>query len=99
MGIIFKPDQTTFILKTPVKSYDTSTEANTFVLPPDVWGIAIDDSKIQRKLLRRFFIHAGIHEHHQVILGQNSNEILKFVEFTVNFIKRHPNDRCKFTFS
>lgn len=95
VSISFEPDQTQFVFEAPVKLYDASAEANAFVIPSGVWGIAIDDSKIQRKLLRRFFVHAGIHEHHQVILGQNSEEILNFVDFTVNFVKRHPGDRCE----
>jgi len=57
-----------------------------------VWGIAIDDSKIQRKLLRHFFIHAGIQENRQVILGHNRDEISSFVEFILSFVKRHPDD-------
>ena len=93
--ITFKADQTEFIFKAPVKLYDTSSEANAFLIPSGVWGIAIDDSKIQRKLLRRFFLHAGVHEHHQIILGQDSEEISGFVDFAVDFVKRHPDDLCK----
>eukprot|EP00804_Cyclotella_cryptica_P000589 CCRYP_009976-RA/>CCRYP_009976-RA protein AED:0.28 eAED:0.28 QI:429/1/1/1/1/1/3/820/1200 len=92
VGISFEPEQTVFVFRAPVQLYDTSSEANSFVIPSGVWGIAIDDSKIQRKLLRRFFVHAGIPEHHQIILGQNSEEISSFVEFTVDFVERHPDD-------
>lgn len=99
VDILFKQDQTEFLFEAPVELYDTSSKANSFEVPPGVWGIAIDDSKIQRKLLRRFFVHAGIHENHQIILGRNSDEILQFVDFTVNFVKRHPNDRCKLPFA
>jgi signal transduction histidine kinase len=95
VDISFEDDQTVFSFEAPVKLYDESLEANAFAIPQGVWGIAIDDSKIQRKLLRRFFVHAGIHEHHQIILGQNPEEILNFVDFAVNFVKRHPNDRCE----
>ena len=95
VGISFEPEQTVFIFKAPVELYDASSEVGAFVIPVGVWGIAIDDSKIQRKLLRRFLVHAGIHEQHQIILGQNSEEILDFVKFTINFVKQHPNDRCK----
>jgi len=91
--INFEDDRTVFVFRAPCKVYDAATkESNHFHLPPGVWGIAIDDSKIQRKLLRRFFIHAGIQEHHQIILGQNSDEISTFVEFVVDFVQRHPND-------
>jgi hypothetical protein len=92
VDILFHPDRTEFVFKAPVKLYDTSSKANKFFIPSGVWGIAIDDSKIQRKLLRRFFIHAGVNEHHQIILGQNSDEISTFVDFTVDFIQRHSDD-------
>lgn len=95
VGISFEPERTVFTFKAPVELYDASSEAGAFVIPVGVWGIAIDDSKIQRKLLSRFLVHTGIHEQHQIILGQNSQEILDFVNFTTNFVKKHPDDRCK----
>jgi len=91
--ITFEEDHTEFVFRAPCKVYDAPLrEADHFHLPSGVWGIAIDDSKIQRKLLRRFFVHAGIQEHHQIILGQNNEEISSFVEFVVDFIKRHPDN-------
>ena len=63
VDIRFEKTRTVFTFQAPVKVYDApSRDVGTFHLPPGVWGIAIDDSKIQRKLLRRFFIHAGIQE-------------------------------------
>ncbi|KAL7493844.1 hypothetical protein ACHAWT_002670 [Skeletonema menzelii] len=93
VDIRFEETRTVFTFQAPVKVYDApSCDVGTFHLPPGVWGIAIDDSKIQRKLLRRFFIHAGIHENRQVILGHSRDEISGFVEFFVDFVKRHPDD-------
>mmetsp|Transcript_29734 Transcript_29734/g.46009 ORF Transcript_29734/g.46009 Transcript_29734/m.46009 type:complete len:1225 (-) Transcript_29734:27-3701(-) len=93
VDIQFEETRTVFSFQAPVKVYDApSRDVGTFHLPPGVWGIAIDDSKIQRKLLRRFFIHAGIQENRQVILGHNRDEISGFVEFIIDFVKRHPDD-------
>ena len=93
VDIQFEETRTIFTFQAPVKVYDApSRDVGTFHLPPGVWGIAIDDSKIQRKLLRRFFIHAGIQENRQVILGHNKDEISGFVDFVVDFVKRHPGD-------
>ena len=93
VDIRFEETRTVFTFQAPVKVYDApSCDVGTFHLPQGVWGIAIDDSKIQRKLLRRFFIHSGIHENRQVILGHKRDEISGFVEFIVDFVKRHPDD-------
>eukprot|EP00571_Detonula_confervacea_P014780 CAMPEP_0172301060 /NCGR_PEP_ID=MMETSP1058-20130122/3025_1 /TAXON_ID=83371 /ORGANISM="Detonula confervacea, Strain CCMP 353" /LENGTH=1228 /DNA_ID=CAMNT_0013011053 /DNA_START=186 /DNA_END=3872 /DNA_ORIENTATION=+ len=92
--INFEEDRTVFQFRAPVKVHDSpSQESGTFHLPKGVWGIGIDDSKIQRKLLRRFFHHAGVEEPRQVILGQNAEEISGFVDFVVNLVNRHPGDR------
>jgi len=93
VDIQFEETRTIFTFQAPVKVYDApSCDVGTFHLPAGVWGIGIDDSKIQRKLLRRFFIHAGIQENRQVILGHNTDEISGFVNFVVDFVKRHPED-------
>ena len=95
VGIQFEEDRTIFFFRAPVKVHETtkSMDVDTFQLPQGVWGIGIDDSKIQRKLLRRFFHHAGVHEPRQIVLGQKSEEIAGFVDFVVDFVNRHPGDR------
>lgn len=93
--IIFEEDRTIFQFRVPVEIHNSpsSGDVGAFHLPQGVWCIGIDDSKIQRKLLRRFFQHAGVREPYQVILGQNPEEISGFVEFVVDFVNRHPRDR------
>eukprot|EP00584_Thalassiosira_punctigera_P004857 CAMPEP_0172528142 /NCGR_PEP_ID=MMETSP1067-20121228/2623_1 /TAXON_ID=265564 ORGANISM="Thalassiosira punctigera, Strain Tpunct2005C2" /NCGR_SAMPLE_ID=MMETSP1067 /ASSEMBLY_ACC=CAM_ASM_000444 /LENGTH=1326 /DNA_ID=CAMNT_0013312005 /DNA_START=164 /DNA_END=4144 /DNA_ORIENTATION=- len=94
VDITFEEKRTTFTFRAPVKSHKPpSRGTDTFHLPRDVWGIAIDDSKIQRKLLRRFLQHAGVPEPRQVILGQKPGEIAGFVDFVVDFVARRPGDR------
>jgi len=92
--INFEEKRTIFTFRAPMKLHETlSPGVETFHLPQGVWGIAIDDSKIQRKLLRRFFHHAGVLEPRQIILGQTTEEIATFVDFVVDFVTRHPDDR------
>jgi hypothetical protein len=50
-------------------------ETHDFEVPPDTWGIAVDDSKIQRKLLARIMGHVGLHEENMVVLGATPSEI------------------------
>ncbi|KAL3809402.1 hypothetical protein ACHAXA_004583 [Cyclostephanos tholiformis] len=88
--IMFEPDRTVFLFNAPMKIHRPSFDVDKFHLPPSVWGIAIDDSKIQRKLLERFFHHAGVPATHQIVLGQNSDEISGFVNFVLDLVKSHP---------
>ena len=63
-----------------------------FELPKNIWGIALDDSKIQRKLLLRFFTYAGIAEDRVHVKGGTADDIKGFDDWAVNFIYSHPND-------
>jgi hypothetical protein len=63
-----------------------------FVMPNNVWGIALDDSKIQRKLLVRFFLYAGIPEDRIHIKGSSAEDVKNFDNWAVNFVDNHPND-------
>ena len=47
-----------------------------FRIPKNTYAIAIDDSKIQRKLLGKFFDFAGISSDQQTIVGDGYNEIV-----------------------
>ena len=67
-----------------------------FKLPSNMYAIAIDDSKIQRKLLRRYFSFAGIHEDRIRILGSNTEEIKSFDDWAFTFILEHPDDYILF---
>ena len=52
----------------------------------------MDDSKIQRKLLSRYFTYAGITEDRIRILGGTAKEIKGFVDWAYDFIIEHPDD-------
>jgi hypothetical protein len=63
-----------------------------FAMPKNIWGIALDDSKIQRKLLVRFFMYAGIPPERAHIKGATTKEIKEFDNWAVSFIEEHPDD-------
>mmetsp|Transcript_53516 Transcript_53516/g.62515 ORF Transcript_53516/g.62515 Transcript_53516/m.62515 type:complete len:1327 (-) Transcript_53516:87-4067(-) len=97
----FFSDQTVFSFQFPVVTYnDTNLKAglynsksfSEFELPKNIYGIAIDDSKIQRKLLNRYFGFAGIPKDRIRIYGQNAAEIRGFADVVVQFVDEHPDD-------
>jgi hypothetical protein len=92
VAIHFKAELTEFLFRAPMNTCVISDTDNLFCTPKGTWAIGIDDSKMQRKLLSRLFVHVGIPENQQIIFGRNSNEIQTFVEVAVNFIKNHPAD-------
>lgn len=67
-------------------------ENTTFKLPSNVYAIAIDDSKIQRQLLKKFFDCIKIPSDRSFIQGKSAAEITGFNDWALNFIYNHPND-------
>ena len=76
--------------------YESSVLQKGFKLPSNIYAIAIDDSKIQRKLLARYFSFAGIPEDRIRILGSSANEINNFDNWAFTFILEHPDDYILF---
>jgi hypothetical protein len=94
-AIAFEESRTVFSLTIPAKPIkpqdknrisDLAIDVKTFSLPDRIWGIAIDDSKIQMKLLAKFFEFAGIERNRIKVFGENSTEIMSFVDYVVNFM-------------
>jgi len=48
-----------------------------FEVPPGTWGVAIDDSLIQRRLLTRILAHAGVDESKRIVIGKEPSDALK----------------------
>ena len=96
-GIEFEKDRTVFTLTCPMKQFDENL-ANTdmsfkdFTLPTNIHALAIDDSKIQRKLLGRLLMFAGIPNDRIHIIGETAEEITGFCDWAVDFIEEHPDD-------
>lgn len=63
-----------------------------FKLPANIYAIAIDDSKIQRRLLAKYFSFAGIPETRVRILGGTTEEIKGFNDWAFDFVTDHPDD-------
>jgi len=95
--ILFETEHTTFSFSCPAKVYDeefstAALEYTNFELPKNIYAIAIDDSKIQRKLLTRFFEYAGVPEDRILILGSSAEEITTFCDYATAFVDEHPGD-------
>ena len=65
-----------------------------FEMPKNVWGIALDDSKIQRKLMVRFFMHAGVTEDRVHIFGSTVHEIRTFDDWAVRYVSHSQDMQC-----
>ena len=64
-----------------------------FVVPPDTWGLALDDSKVQRKLMNRIFEHAGVPDSQRVLLGATSADIRVFERILHDLLQDHQTSR------
>jgi len=58
------------------KEEDKPVDYSDFRIPSNTYAIAIDDSKIQRKLLGKIFEHAGIPTDRCTIVGDGYEEIM-----------------------
>ena len=71
---------------------DATIDYSKFCIPKNTVAIAIDDSKIQRKLLGKFFDFAGIPNDRYTVVGESRDEIMGFEDFVVSFIDQHNDD-------
>ncbi|GAX18322.1 hypothetical protein FisN_23Hu216 [Fistulifera solaris] len=83
----------TFVSTIDAEERPSLTPDTTFCLPAGTWGIFIDDSGIQRKLMDRFLAQAGIEQSRRVILGANADEIYSFVDTVIKLVSENPNDK------
>ena len=98
-NIRFEQDRTVFSFWCPAKAYipthqqGQSDAPELAALPKNTWGIIIDDSKIQHKLMDRFLKIAVIAKDKHVIVGSNSEETHRFVDQVTDLVRTNPNDR------
>ena len=90
--IRFEADRTVFTFRCPVSTFDLTKSLNlvngtTLELPKNTVGIAIDDSRIQRKLMNKVFSLLGIPQNKQLVTGANCEEILEFSDVVMQMIK------------
>jgi len=96
-SIKFEDKRTVFSLSIPAKllerkRHNTPIDIKEFSLPANTWGIAIDDSKVQMKLLGKFFEFSGLPKDRIRVFGKDKNEIMSFVDYVVNFMDEHMGD-------
>lgn len=97
-SIDFRENLTVFSLQCPAVSYETTAKrqadgTSAFKLPEGIWGVALDDSKMQRKLLKRFLLLAGVAEERIIVQGETAKEINEFDDYMFDFVCCHPNDQ------
>ena len=97
-SIKFTESRTVFSLNIPAKLLERSSKNHTpmdikaFNLPDRTWGIAIDDSKIQMKLLGKYFEFAGLPKERIKVFGKDAKEIMGFVDYVVTFMDENMGD-------
>jgi hypothetical protein len=68
------------------------SEGGAFALPHNTWGIFVDDSAIQRKLMDRSLKNSGIEDSKRVVLGKDVHEVTTFPDTVAALLKEHPKD-------
>ncbi|KAL7530444.1 hypothetical protein ACHAXR_005668 [Thalassiosira sp. AJA248-18] len=74
-----------------IKSLQKHIEKH-FRIPSNTYVIAIDDSKIQRKLLSKFVEFMGVPPENSIICGETATEIKGFEEMVVKLMHKHKDD-------
>lgn len=97
-SIDFRETSTVFSIWCPVSVYEAPSKAAgndcprpKFRFPKNTWAIALDDSKVRRKLLKRFLNLAGFADDRMIIQGESYEEISSFDDFALKFITNHPD--------
>jgi hypothetical protein len=98
--IHFEKDRTVFSFRCPARDYvaienegENLTSYDFSTLPEGTWGIVIDDSGIQRKLMDRFLKIAGIEVEKRLVVGKDAKEIYGFCDLIVNLMRENPEDK------
>lgn len=100
-SIEFQTKRTVFHFTCPAEAMSINRQASkrrfecdsaSFALPPRTWGIAVDDSLIQRKLMDRFLKMCGISDDRKLILGKDSEEIFGFCDTVARLLQENPAD-------
>ena len=98
VSITFNPERTIFKLAIPAKPVaganlrKKQTPAH-FTIPKNTWGVVLDDSKVQRKLLGHLLSVLGIHEDRRVVLGETADEVRHFPHEVKSLIANNPDSK------
>jgi hypothetical protein len=78
----------------PVSASEQISDAKEFTVPEGTIGIAIDDSKIQRKMLRKILSHLGVEGADKtLILGEEPSEIMGLKDDILAMLDKHPTSK------
>jgi hypothetical protein len=98
--IRFEEDQTVFcftcpapaatLAESPLAESKVLSSSRDFVLPEDTWAIAIDDSRIQRSIMTRILVNAGVERSRLVVLGKEASEVEGCGDCLVGLLREYP---------
>jgi signal transduction histidine kinase len=90
--IRFEEDQTVFCFTCPATSLAESklSSSRDFVVPVGTWAIAIDDSRIQRSIMTRILLNAGLERSRTVVLGKDASEVEGCGDRLVGLLREYP---------
>ena len=63
-----------------------------FCVPSNTFGVSIDDSKVQRKLLAKMLDMCGVRRDKTLILGESRQEIIAFETTVAKLLRDNPRD-------
>jgi len=65
----------------------------TFSLPDDTLCIGIDDSLVQRTIIKKIFAAVGVHPSNVLMYGENDDQIIHIAARIVDAVRAHPRKR------
>lgn len=93
--IDFEKSRVVFTFQCPSDRYATArVQGNAkFEVPRDTWGIGLDDSKMQRKMLNRILGHSGVDELKRIVLGETAAELASLGNVVEKVLTEHAHCR------
>ena len=92
-SIRFENDLTVFSFRCQTESLVPADKVETvdFEVPPETVAVAIDDSKIQRKLMSRILGLVGVEEGLQTVIGEKPSDVFEMEKIILNVLRARPN--------
>jgi hypothetical protein len=93
--IRFEEDRTVFCFTCPASPLAESnlSSSRNFILPNDTWAIAIDDSRIQRKIMTRILLNAGVEKSRLIVLGKEASEVEGCGDLLADLLREYPHTK------
>lgn len=87
----FFPDKTVFTLSIGRRPDQLNVE-DAWRLPDGTWAIGLDDSKMQRHVLRQIFRAIGVPDDKVLVFGETQADMDVFAPTVVAHVQNHPDD-------